>query len=70
MRPQWRWRPEARWRRYEARDWFGIAAPNGTPAAIVESLNREINAGLSDPTMMSALAELHADLVPAPSPML
>ena len=49
---------------YEARDWFGIAAPNGTPADILESLNREINAGLSDPTMMSALAELHADVVP------
>jgi tripartite-type tricarboxylate transporter receptor subunit TctC len=49
---------------YEARDWFGIAAPNGTPADIVESLNREINAGLSDPTMTSELAELHAGLLP------
>lgn len=49
---------------YEAHDWFGIAAPNGTPADVLESLNREINAGLSDPTMMSALAELHARLVP------
>lgn len=49
---------------YEAHDWFGIAAPDGTPADILESLNRQINAGLSDPTMMSALAELHARLVP------
>jgi len=49
---------------YEARDWFGIAAPSGTPPDVLESLNRQINAGLSDPTMMSALAALHARLVP------
>src|SRR5947208_1694254 len=34
---------------YEASPWFGIAAPNATPAAIIETLNREANAGLADP---------------------
>ena len=33
---------------YEASSWFGVAAPKSTPAAIVETLNREINAGLAD----------------------
>lgn len=45
---------------YEACDWFGIATPNGTPADIVEGLNREINAGLSDRTIKSQIAALHA----------
>jgi tripartite-type tricarboxylate transporter receptor subunit TctC len=33
---------------FEASSWFGVAAPKGTPAAIVETLNRETNAGLAD----------------------
>jgi hypothetical protein len=34
---------------YEASGWFGIGAPKGTPAEIVDKLNREINAGLAHP---------------------
>ena len=37
---------------------FGIAAPKGTPAEIIESLNRETNAGLADPAIKARLAEL------------
>ena len=40
--------------------WFGIGAPKGTPAQIVEKLNREINAGLADATMKQRFAELGA----------
>src|SRR5690606_32432847 len=29
--------------------WGGISAPKGTPAAIIERLNRELNAILADP---------------------
>jgi tripartite-type tricarboxylate transporter receptor subunit TctC len=43
---------------YEASTWYGIAAPRGTPAAIVERLNAEINAGLRDPGLKARLAEL------------
>jgi len=43
---------------YEASNWFGLCAPNATPAEIVEKLNKEINAGLADPKIKSRLAEL------------
>ena len=43
---------------YEVTTWFGIGAPKGTPAAIVERLNRENNAGLSDPKIKARLADL------------
>jgi tripartite-type tricarboxylate transporter receptor subunit TctC len=43
---------------YEMTTWFGIGAPKGTPAAIVERLNRENNAGLNDPKIKTRLADL------------
>jgi len=43
---------------YEASSWFGIAAPKDTPAAIVDGLNRETNAGLADPKIMERLADM------------
>jgi tripartite-type tricarboxylate transporter receptor subunit TctC len=43
---------------YEASTWFGLGAPKATPAAIVEPLNREINAVLADPRMKARLADL------------
>jgi tripartite-type tricarboxylate transporter receptor subunit TctC len=43
---------------YEASQWYGIGAPKGTPAEIVERLNREINAGLADPRLKARLADL------------
>ena len=45
---------------FEVSGWWGIGAPKGTPAPIIEKLNREINAGLADPTMIKRLAELGA----------
>jgi tripartite-type tricarboxylate transporter receptor subunit TctC len=43
---------------YEASAWYGVGAPKGTPAAIVEKLNAAINAGLADPAMIARLADL------------
>jgi tripartite-type tricarboxylate transporter receptor subunit TctC len=43
---------------YEVSGWTGIAVPAGTPAAIVATLNREINAGLGDPRIAARLAEV------------
>ena len=42
---------------YEASVWFGIGAPKKTPAEIVERLNKEINAGLTDPKLGARLSE-------------
>jgi tripartite-type tricarboxylate transporter receptor subunit TctC len=43
---------------YEASAWFGIGVPKGTPAAIIERLNREINSGLADPKVRDKLVDL------------
>ena len=43
---------------YEASGWYGVAAPKDTPAEIVERLNKEINASLTDPATKARLAEL------------
>jgi tripartite-type tricarboxylate transporter receptor subunit TctC len=43
---------------YETSSWFGIAAPAGTPADIIETLNRETNAGLADPAIKARLADM------------
>jgi tripartite-type tricarboxylate transporter receptor subunit TctC len=42
---------------YEVSGWYGMGAPKGTPAEIVERLNKEINAGLADHGMKAKLAE-------------
>jgi tripartite-type tricarboxylate transporter receptor subunit TctC len=43
---------------YESSAWYGVSAPKGTPADIVEKLNNEINAGLSDSKLGARLADL------------
>jgi tripartite-type tricarboxylate transporter receptor subunit TctC len=43
---------------YEATSWCGVGAPRGTPPAIIERLNREINAGLNDPGVKAQLAKV------------
>jgi tripartite-type tricarboxylate transporter receptor subunit TctC len=42
---------------YEASTWFGIGAPRNTPTEIVDILNREINAGLADPTIRKRIGD-------------
>ena len=49
---------------YEASGWNGIGAPRGTPADIIERLNREINAGLAQPAIKARFDDLGAPLLP------
>ena len=43
---------------YEASGWYGVGAPKGTPAEVIDKLNQEINAALADPNMKARLADL------------
>jgi len=43
---------------FEASAQFGIGAPMRTPGAVVNTLNREINAALADPVIKARLSEL------------
>jgi tripartite-type tricarboxylate transporter receptor subunit TctC len=43
---------------YETSQWYGIGAPAKTPAAVIGKLNREINAGLTDPAMKAKFAAI------------
>ena len=53
---------------YEASTWFGLCAPKNTPADIVDKLNKEVNAGLSDLKLKAQLADLGGTaLVGSPS---
>jgi tripartite-type tricarboxylate transporter receptor subunit TctC len=49
---------------FEASYWTGLGAPRNTPAAIVESLNREVNAALADPAIKARLEALDASSMP------
>src|SRR5215468_9251703 len=48
---------------YEASSLFGLSAPKQTPAAIIDRLNREINAALDDPTLKRRLIDLGGTLL-------
>jgi tripartite-type tricarboxylate transporter receptor subunit TctC len=43
---------------YVANSWCGIGVARGTPPAVIARLNREINAGLADPTVKKRLADV------------
>jgi tripartite-type tricarboxylate transporter receptor subunit TctC len=45
---------------FEASGWCGIGAPRNTPTAIIDTLNREINAALADPAIEARLADVGA----------
>jgi len=50
---------------YESGSWYGIGVPAGTPAEIVTTLNRAINAAIADSTLKKRLADLGT--LPLPS---
>ena len=52
---------------YEASFWAGVGAPKKTASEIINKLNREINAGLADPTITTKFADV-GGLVFAGSP--
>jgi tripartite-type tricarboxylate transporter receptor subunit TctC len=43
---------------YETSAWYGIGAPHGVPANVVDRIGREIDAGLANPKMKARFAEL------------
>jgi tripartite-type tricarboxylate transporter receptor subunit TctC len=43
---------------FDASVYYGIGAPKNTPPDIVETLNKEINAGLADPQLKARIIEL------------
>jgi tripartite-type tricarboxylate transporter receptor subunit TctC len=43
---------------YEASAWFGMAAPKGTPADVLDKLNKTVNEALRDPKIIARLAEV------------
>ena len=49
---------------YEASFWGGFCAPKNTPAEIIDTLNKEINAALVDPKMKARIADLGATVLP------
>jgi tripartite-type tricarboxylate transporter receptor subunit TctC len=53
---------------YEASAWIGFGAPKNTPAAIIETLNKQFNAAIADPTIKKRLAELGAVAMPPNTP--
>jgi tripartite-type tricarboxylate transporter receptor subunit TctC len=49
---------------YEASAWYGLGAPRGTAAEIVDKLNQELNAALADPRTKARIAELGGSPLP------
>jgi tripartite-type tricarboxylate transporter receptor subunit TctC len=43
---------------YEVSSWYGLSARAGTPAEVIDKINKEVNAGLADPTMKARLGDL------------
>jgi tripartite-type tricarboxylate transporter receptor subunit TctC len=52
---------EAGVRNYEVSQWYGLLAPAGTPAAVIERLNVEINKALKHPDVLSRMQAEGAD---------
>jgi tripartite-type tricarboxylate transporter receptor subunit TctC len=48
---------------YEASSWYGIGAPKGTPAAVIDTLNKAVNAGLADPKLKARFGDLGGTLL-------
>jgi len=49
---------------FEASAFFGFGAPRNTPVEILDKLNQQINASLTDPKMKAQIAELAGPVIP------
>jgi tripartite-type tricarboxylate transporter receptor subunit TctC len=49
---------------YEISTWYGVGAPKGTPAEVIDKISKEIDAGLADPKLKARFAELGDDPMP------
>jgi tripartite-type tricarboxylate transporter receptor subunit TctC len=54
---------------YEAYGWIGFGAPKGTPAPIIDILNKAINAAVADPTIKARLLDLGVLVMPPNTPV-
>jgi tripartite-type tricarboxylate transporter receptor subunit TctC len=52
---------------YEAFGWIGFGAPKGTPADIIDALNKQINAVVAAPEVKGRLLDLGTQIMP-PNP--
>jgi tripartite-type tricarboxylate transporter receptor subunit TctC len=52
---------------YEASGWQGLGAPKDTPVEIIERLNKEVNAALTDPRIKARLTALGAAVFQTPA---
>jgi len=43
---------------YEASQWYGLAGPKNMPSDVIDKLNKEVNAAISEPGMKARLADL------------
>jgi tripartite-type tricarboxylate transporter receptor subunit TctC len=53
---------------YEASSIFGLGAPKSTPAAMIDVINKEVNAGLNDPKFRARLADLGSTVLAGSPP--
>lgn len=49
---------------YEVSAWYGLGAPKGTPAPLIDKINQEVNSGLADPKLKARLAEFGGEAFP------
>ncbi|HJY47781.1 MAG TPA: tripartite tricarboxylate transporter substrate-binding protein, partial [Stellaceae bacterium] len=42
---------------YDVSAWYGVGAPKGTPAGVIDKINKEINAGMADPKLQAQIAD-------------
>jgi len=50
---------------YDVQTWLGLAAPKGTPAAIVEQLNADLRSGLAEKDAIERLNKIGLDVKPS-----
>ncbi len=53
---------------YEAFGWIGFGAPKNTPAAIIDILNKQVNAAVADPQIRARLLDLGTQIMPPNAP--
>jgi tripartite-type tricarboxylate transporter receptor subunit TctC len=49
---------------FNAVQWYGVCAPAGTPPAVVQRLNKALNAAVTNPEVRAKLAEQSAEVAP------
>jgi tripartite-type tricarboxylate transporter receptor subunit TctC len=49
---------EAGMKDFEIHNWYGISAPAGTPAPIIQRLSRAINEAIQDPSLRTRFQEI------------